>query len=112
MTTPSLTGLAAVVGGLAVSLTAAAGVASADPDLSPVVNTTCNYSQVVDAMNDQSPAAAEDFNASPIAQSWLHRFLAAPPDQRQPMLDELKGTPSAEQYVDALPQLASVCNNY
>src|SRR5437868_3405780 len=76
-----LTGLAAAVAGLALSLTAGLGVASADPDLDPIVNTTCNYSQVMAALNAQNPAAAGKFNSSPIAQSYLRQFLAAPPGQ-------------------------------
>ncbi len=46
----SLRKLAAAVGGVAVAMTAAAGVASADP-LDPVVNTTCDYGQVMAALN-------------------------------------------------------------
>ena len=81
MATSSLTRLATAVGGLALSLTAGAGVASADP-LDSVVNTTCDYSQVVSALNAQDPAAAGQFNASPQTQDELRTFLAAPPDQR------------------------------
>ncbi|MGA8125027.1 MAG: hemophore-related protein, partial [Mycobacterium sp.] len=43
MATLSLTRLAVAVCGLALSLTAGAGVASADPDLGPAINTTCSY---------------------------------------------------------------------
>jgi hypothetical protein len=67
----SLTRLAVAVGGLALSLTVGAGVASADPDLGPIVNTTCSYPQVMAALNAQDPAAAAQFNASPMAQSAL-----------------------------------------
>ena len=61
MTKLSLTRLAVAVGGLALSLTAGAGVASADPDLDPIVNTTCTYPQAVAALNAQNPAAAAVF---------------------------------------------------
>ena len=85
MATLSLTRLAVAVGGLALSLTAGAGVASADPDLGPVVNTTCNYSQVTAALNAQDPAAAAQFNDSPMAQvlvAFIPRLAAgsAPAD--------------------------------
>ena len=43
----SLSRLALAVGGLALSLTAGAGVASADPALDTIVNTTCSYTQVM-----------------------------------------------------------------
>ena len=82
MVTLSLTRLAAAVAGLALSLTAGAGVASADPDLGPIVNTTCSYPQVMAALNAQDPAAAGQINSSSMAQSSLQRFLAAPPSER------------------------------
>ena len=56
----SLSRLAVAVGGLALSLTAGAGVASADPDLDPIVNTTCSYTQVMSALSAQDPAAARN----------------------------------------------------
>ncbi|HET9876848.1 MAG TPA: hemophore-related protein [Mycobacterium sp.] len=112
MFTLSLTRLAAAAGGLALSLTAGVGVASADPALNPAVNTTCNYSQVVAAMNAQSPAVAEQFNATPVAQSFLQQFLASPPAQRQQMLQQAQGSPEAAPFIGLFTPLASTCNNY
>ena len=112
MATLSLTRLVAAVGGLALSLTAGAGVASAAPDLSSVVNTTCNYSQVVSALNAQNPSAAAKFNSSPMAQSWLSRFLASSPDQRQQMAQQAQSIPAAQQYFGTVMQVANTCNNY
>jgi hypothetical protein len=80
-----LTRLAVAVGGLALSLSVGAGTASADPDLGPIVNTTCNYSQVMAALNAQDPAAAAQFKQSPVAQSYLHQFLNSPPSRRTAM---------------------------
>jgi hemophore-related protein len=110
--TLSLTRLASAVGGMALSLTAGVGVVSADPDLGPVVNTTCNYSQVVAAMNTQNPPAAAQFNANPLAQFWLQSFLASPPAQRQQMLQDAKSTPEAAQYVGLFAPVANTCTNY
>jgi hemophore-related protein len=112
MVTLSLTRLASAVGGMALSLTAGVGVVSADPGLGPVVNTTCNYSQVVAAMNAQNPAAAAQFNANPLAQFWLQSFLAAPPAQRQQMLQDANNTPEAAQYVGLFTPVAKTCTNY
>jgi hemophore-related protein len=116
MVTLSLTRLAAAVGGLALSLTAGAGVASADPDLGPVINTTCNYSQVVSALNAQSPVAAAQLNSSPSAKAALRGFLDSPPDQRQQIAQELRSRPGSEQYLQQygglLLQVANTCNNY
>jgi hemophore-related protein len=111
MVTLSLTRLSAAVGGLALSLTAGLGVASADPD-GPLVNTTCNYSQVVAAMNAQFPQAASQFNTAPLVQFWLQHFLASPPDQRQQLLQEAKSTPDAAQYVGLFVPVANTCANY
>ncbi len=117
MVTLSLTRLAAAVAGLALSLTAGASVASADPDLGPVINTTCSYSQVVSALNAQTPAAAAQLNGSPSAQAALRGFLDSSPDQRQQILQELQGKfPQSQQYIPLYAgfavQVANTCNNY
>jgi hemophore-related protein len=116
LVTLSLTRMVAAVGGLALSLTAGAGVATADPDLGPVINTTCNYSQVLSALNAQSPAAAAQLNASPTAQSVLRGFLDSSPDQRQQIAQELQSRPGSQQYfqqyVGVVLQVANTCNNY
>jgi hemophore-related protein len=112
MVAPTFTRLAAAVGGLALSLVAGAGIASADPALDPAINTTCSYPQVVAALNATSPSAAARFNSSPTAQGWLRSFLASPPPQRAQMAQEAAGMPGAAQYVGLIGQLANTCNNY
>lgn len=112
MVTLSLARLVATMGGMALSLTAAAGVASAEPDLSPFVNTTCNYSQVMAALNAQSPTFAEQLNASPMAQNWLRSFLASPRPRREQMAQQVSAMPSAQQYLGVAAQAATTCNNY
>jgi len=109
----SYTRLAAGVGGLALSLTAASGVASAQPDFGPVLYTTCTYSQVVNALNTQaySPSGAQ-FAASPVAQYMLRAFLASPLDERQRMLQQAQDLPGAEDYVGVILLVANSCNNY
>ncbi|PQM52229.1 hemophore-related protein [Mycolicibacter virginiensis] len=103
---------AAAVGFSALALTGGQVAASADPDTDPVVNTTCSYSQVVSAMNDQSPGDAEQFNATPAARSWLQNFLAAPPERRQQIVDQAQGTPDGAHYVALVGPLANACENY
>ena len=116
MVTLSLTRLPAAVGALVLSLTAGAGLASADPDLSPAINTTCNYSQVVSALNAQSPLAAAELNGSPTAQAALRGFLDSSPDQRQQIAQELESSPESQGYVQQfgglVVQVANTCNNY
>jgi hemophore-related protein len=117
MVTPSLTGLATAVTGLALSLTAGASVAAADPDLGPIINTTCSYSQVVSALNAQTPDAAAQLNGSPSAQAALRGFLDSSPDQRRQILQELEGRyPQSQQYIPFYAgfavQVANTCSNY
>jgi hemophore-related protein len=107
-----LTSMGVAVGGLALSLTVGAGVASADPDLGPIVNTTCNYSQVMAALNAQDPAAAAQFNSSAVAQSYLHQFLNSPPSQRMVMAQQLARSPGAQQNFGLIQQVAATCNNF
>lgn len=112
MLTLWLTRVAAGVGGLALSLTAGAGIASADPDLGPIVNTTCNYGQVMGALNAASPEAAAQLNASPAAQAWLRSFLAATPAKRWQMARQVQSLPSLQQSMGTITQVANTCNNY
>jgi hypothetical protein len=63
MTKLWLTRFTVAVGGLALSLTAGAGIASATPDLGPAVNTTCTYDQLVAALNAEDPTVAAFLNS-------------------------------------------------
>ena len=112
MVTRSLISLAVAGGGLALSLLAGAGIASADPAIDSAINTTCSYPQVVAALNAQSPAAAAKFNRSPMAQGWLRNFIASPPPQRAAMAQEAEGMPGAAQYIGLIGQIAVTCNNF
>ena len=107
----SLTRLAAAVGGLTLALTAGAGVASADP-MDGIINTTCNYGQVMAALNATDPGAAAQFNQSPMAQGYLRQFLASPPPRRAQMAQQMQAMPQAAAYVGLVQQVAGICNNY
>jgi hemophore-related protein len=108
----SLTRLGVAVGGLSLSLTAGAGIASSDPDLGPIVNSTCSYSQLAAAVNAQGPTVAAGFNANPGLQSGLRRFLAAPTDQRMQMAQEVQRDPGIQPYLGIVQQAFNTCNNY
>jgi hemophore-related protein len=108
----SLTRMGVAVAGLALSLNAGAGVASADPDLGPIVNTTCNYSQVMAALNAQNPAAAAQINQSQVAQSYLHQFLLSPPSRRMAMAQMLASQPGAADQFGLVQSVAATCNNF
>ncbi|ORW23138.1 hypothetical protein AWC18_05205 [Mycolicibacter nonchromogenicus] len=100
-------------GGIIVlTLTVGRLAAAAGPDTGPVVNTTCSYAQVVSAMIDRSPDEAERFNATPAARSWLQNFLAAPPEQRQQIVDAAQDTVDGAHYVALFVPLADHCDNY
>ena len=95
-------------GGLALSLTAGVGVASAGPDIGPLINTTCNYSQVVAALHAKAPDLANALSADPQAQAGLRQFLAMSPDQRRQYVKQ-------QPVPDVPPSLMDVirtCNNY
>ncbi|MBP2455971.1 hemophore-related protein [Mycolicibacterium lutetiense] len=100
--------VAVAVGVLAISLSAGAGVASADPRLDSAVNTSCSYSQVMGALNAQSPMAG----ASPAVQSVLGQFLEAPRDQRQRMAEGIAAQPANQPYLGLLQTVFDTCNNF
>ncbi|WP_238159305.1 hemophore-related protein [Mycobacterium sp. MFM001] len=100
--------LGAAVCGLALSLAAGAGIASADPATDPIVNTTCSYDQAVAALNAENPQAAAEFNSSPQAQAALGQFLSAPRSRRAIMAQQIQSSP----YFPVMQQIAATCNNY
>lgn len=98
--------------GLVLSLSTGAGIASAVPDVSAVVGTTCSYQQVIAALNAQSPADGAEFTASPVATSWLQRFLASPADQRRQMVQQVQSVPGLQSYSGLILQVVNTCGNY
>ncbi|OBI00951.1 hemophore-related protein [Mycobacterium sp. E2733] len=112
MSTPSLAKLAVAICGLALPLTAGVGVASAEPDITPAVNSPCNYQQVVAALNAEFPGPAAQFNASPEAQAWLHDLVDAPRSKRRQMLQDMGNNPDAAPFHGIVVPLANSCRNY
>ncbi|MUM19297.1 hemophore-related protein [Mycobacterium sp. CBMA271] len=108
----SVTKLAVGVGGLVVSLTAGAGIASADPDLEAAINTTCSYQQVVAALNAQDPQFEAAFSQSPILQRGLREFLAAGPEKRRKTAQDVANAPAFEPYLGAMEQAYKTCHNF
>jgi hemophore-related protein len=100
------------VGILALALASGSGVASADPDFTPLVETTCTYSQAEAALNDLSPDAAAEFYSYPAAQSWLHAFLGASADQRWQMVGTAQKIPALQSYTQLGLSMASTCTKY
>lgn len=102
----------AATAGLALSLGLGAGVAAAQPDIAPVVNTTCSYDQVIAALNAESPSDGAQFTASPVAVGWLHSFLASPVPQRRTMIQQVQNIPEAEAYTGLVLQVVNTCKNF
>jgi hemophore-related protein len=98
-----------VVCALALACTPGAGVASAEPDLTPFIPTTCTYSQAEAALNALSPDSAKEFSANPMAQTWLHAFLDAPVGQRQQLIQQ---APELQPYTALSVAIANNCKNY
>ena len=112
MASLSLTRFAVAAGSAALALSAGAGFASASPDLGPIINTTCTYSQVRAALNAEHPAEAAEFDANSNAQGMLQMFLNSPPAKRQQYATMIQGMPEAQQYVGTISSVAGSCNNY
>ena len=64
------------------------------------------------ALSAQSPAAAKQFNASPVAQAWVRTFFASPVDQRRTKFQEAQSIPGVQQYVGLVVQIANTGNSY
>jgi hemophore-related protein len=102
----------AAAAGMALSLGIGTGIASAQPDVSTVVNTTCSYDQVIAALNAHSPGSAAEFTGNPVAVAWLNQFLASPVGQRRQMIQQVQSIPAAAPYTGLVLQVANTCNNY
>jgi hemophore-related protein len=108
----SRTKVVVAAAGMALSLGTGAGIASAQPDVSAVVNSTCSYPQVMAALNDQNPGVASELNANPIATGWLQGLVAAPPEQRAQMVQQVQDSPGVQPYLPVIFQVANTCNRY
>ncbi|HEX5254946.1 MAG TPA: hemophore-related protein [Mycobacterium sp.] len=100
------------VGGLALASTGGAGVASADPDYGPMINTTCSYDQAMRAVHAENPTAAQYLDESRPNQQFLQQFLASSPDQRLNLLHAIEHTRGAEQAMPILQQMMTDCTRY
>ena len=108
----SMTRLVAAVGGLAVSATAAAGIASAQPYVDTMVNSPCTYDQAIAAVNAENPTAASYLMQSPPNLEFIRVFLSSSKDQRLNLLNQIKGNPGIDQALPVFTQMMSSCVNY
>jgi hemophore-related protein len=101
-----------------VVLSPAMGIASAAPDIQPVIQTTCSYDQIVAALRVVNPPAAGLLDQYPEAQGYLRDFVGLPVDQREqrlnayPQWQQRINSPSGQQTLQTLTQVADTCHNY
>ena len=98
--------------GLMLALIAGTGIASAEPDVNAIANSTCTYPQVVAAMNAQNPAAANQLSNSPMVTSWLQQLVASPPDGRRAMIAQAQVMLGFQPWTEFFNQVAGSCNNF
>lgn len=108
----SLTGVAIAVGGLALSLAAGTGVAAAEPDWGPMINTTCTFDQAMAAVHAENPTAAQYLDQSPPNKEFIRVFLASSPDKRMSLINQVKDNPGADQALPVIQQTMASCPNY
>lgn len=108
----STTKLVVASGGLALMLTAGAGVAAAQPVEDAIINSTCTYPQVVAALEAQSPELADQLRAAPAATAWLKGLIAASPQQRRGLVAQAKAMPGVQEYTPVITQVANTCSNF
>ncbi|MDV3128649.1 hemophore-related protein [Mycobacterium sp. 21AC1] len=108
----SLTKITVAMGGAALALSAGAGLASAQPDLGPMVNTTCSYDQAMAAVHAENPMAAKYLDESPPNLQFLQVFLSSPQDKRVDLLNQIKNNPGASQALPVFQQMMTSCVNY
>lgn len=104
--------LTAVAGGVALSVAAAAGVASAQPNFEPMINTTCTYDQAMAAVHAENPMAAQYLDSSPPNLEFLRVFVASSPDQRRNLISQVRNNPGAAEAFPVIQQMFASCQNY
>ncbi|KUI11604.1 hypothetical protein AU193_19635 [Mycobacterium sp. GA-1285] len=108
----SVSRLNVVIVGAGIALAAGGGIASAAPDLSPAVNTTCSYPQLMSALEAADPTAAAVVSNSPAMTAGLNQFLAAGPAQRQQMAEAIANDPANQPYLGLYQTVFTTCNNF
>lgn len=112
MIKPSLSRVAVAVGASVLLLAAGVGVASAEPNIAPMVNTTCTYDQAMAALHAENPMAAKILDASPPNLQFLRTFMSSSPEQRTSLLNQIKNNPGAAQALPVFTQMMTDCVNY
>ncbi len=108
----SLSRVAVAFGAPALLLTAGVGLASAEPNIAPMVNTTCTFDQAMAAVHAENPMAASYLDSSPPNLQFLRVFMSSSPDQRVSLLNQIKNNPGASAALPVFTQMMTTCVNY
>ena len=104
--------LVVAVGGLSLALTAGVGIASAEPSVDPIINSTCNYPQVMAALNAEDPNMAGQVSSNPALVAGLQNLISSPPDGRRQIVSQWQGVPALQPYIPLISRVVGTCNNY
>ncbi|MCT7657980.1 hemophore-related protein [Mycobacterium deserti] len=96
----------------AVPLTLGIGVASAQPAVDAIVNSTCSYPQVMAALKAQDPKMASQVSANPAMVAGLKQLVAAGPDERRRMVSQWQNVPAVQPYIGLISSVVGTCNSY
>jgi hemophore-related protein len=99
-------------GGVVMALTAGAGIATAQPDVNVIVNSTCTYPQVIAALTAQDRAMAQQVTANPAMVAGLQNLIASPPDERRQMVQQWQNVPALQPYIPLITRVAGTCNKF
>jgi hemophore-related protein len=108
----STTKLIVASGGVALALTTGAGIASAQPDVELIVNSTCTYPQVMAALKAQDPRMAKQVSGNPALTAGLQQLVADSPDGRRRTVQQWQGVPALQPYIPLITSVATSCNNF
>jgi hemophore-related protein len=103
---------AAVGGAAALFLTAGAGLAAAEPDYGPMVDSPCTYQQAMTAVHTENPMAAQYLDQSPPNLQFLQVFLNSPRDERINLLNQIKNNQGAAQALPVFQATLTNCSKY
>jgi hemophore-related protein len=103
---------AVVVGGLALTLAAGAGVASADPVYGPMTDTTCTSDQALAALHAENPTAETYLYKYPANLDFIRIYANSSPAKRVDLLNQIKNNPGADLAFPVFQQMFTSCNNY
>ena len=106
------TKLALAVGGAALSLTAGAGLATADPVYGAMTETTCTYEQAMAAVHAENPMAASYLDQSPPNLQFLRIYMGSSPAERVNLLNQIKNNPGVDQALPVFRQMMTSCSKY